>query len=235
MTNEGLLTVLKEAYQVYLRTGARSNQKLTVLHGAIAEDLSDRLGEEFRVKALGFEEGKESQITGRYMEKRVDISVMKNAEALGGIAIKYIMSNYSQNSNNYFEGMLGETANLRTAGKAYFQIVIMPKRLPYFKKDGMISKIETLKLHHLEKYLKLSEDNCDIFMHTPTKTLLILIDIPGVNEMNGRTKEDYVDYFLNHPFEITFCHDDYRFQDSVIFNDYESFMDKVVNYLNYLA
>jgi hypothetical protein len=45
------------------------------------------------------------------------------------------MQNYSQNSNNYFENMLGETANIRSSNIPYFQIFIIPDEIPYYKKE----------------------------------------------------------------------------------------------------
>lgn len=235
ISNDIFLKVIRDSFKVYLSTSARSNKKLEVLHGAIAKDLCELLGEEYQIKALGYGTGKEAKIGGRYLEKAVDISIFKNEKALGGVAVKYIMSNYSQNSNNYFEGMLGETANLRTAGKAYFQIVILPKHVPYFKKDGTISKIETITAHNIEKYLKLSQDDTTVYMHTPTKTLLFLIDTPPISLTTVKNKADYVNYFLElNDFEIILCNDQYSFNNSVVYNDYENFMQKVVNYINFL-
>ena len=68
------------------------------------------------------------------------------------------MSNYSQNSNNYFENMLGETANIRSAGKPYIQMVILPSKVPYFKKGGELGHMEIISKHNLSKYIKLSHD-----------------------------------------------------------------------------
>lgn len=235
MTNDAFLKVLEESFKIYLATNARSNKKLEALHGAIAKDLDRRLGGGYQIKALGYGAGKEAKIQGRYMEKAVDISVFKGERALGGIAVKYIMSNYSQNSNNYFEGMLGETANLRTNNQAYFQIVILPKHVPYFRKDGTIAKVETITAHNIEKYLKLSQDDASVYMHTPTKTLFYLVNTPQIATDTVRNKEEYIRLLLGkEDFAITLCHDQYSFRDSVVYNDYESFINKVVNYIQFL-
>ena len=179
MNNSQFLQILKQAFLVYLDTGARSNKKLEILHGAIASDLNEKSSENtYKVHSLGFGEGKERKVAGRYIKnKAVDIVISENNHTLAGIAVKYVMSNYTQNSNNYFENMLGETANMRSAGIPYFQILVMPDILPYFKKDGNISKWETLKTHHIEKYLTLSNDNINDFLHTPNKKLIYLVQI----------------------------------------------------------
>src|SRR5215204_6011897 len=103
------------------------------------------------------------------MDKRVDIAITKGEEIVAGLGVKFIMSNYSQNSNNYFENMLGETANIRTNNILYFQIVICFVRSPYFykeeNKERIIKNIEKVNLTHLEKYHFLSQDNTQTYLH----------------------------------------------------------------------
>ena len=125
MNNSQFLAILKKSFITYLQTGARSNKKLGILHGAISEDLQKRLNNRaYSVHSLGYGIGKEHKINGRYLDKTVDITVTENGKPIAGIAVKYVMSNYSQNSNNYFENMLGETANIRCTKIPYFQILI---------------------------------------------------------------------------------------------------------------
>lgn len=236
MNNEQFNAVLSRSYKKYLETSSRSNKKLEILHGEIAFDLQKRLGDEYTIKSLGFKEGKESRIEGRYVEKAVDIAIFKDFKSLGGIAVKYVMSNYSQNSNNYFENMLGETANLRTNGKAYFQLIIIPKHIPYFKKDGTIGRIEEINSHYIQKYLKLSEDNIDNFMHTPTKTLLCLIETPAIDINKITSIAQYKEHLLNlSEININLCNDQYHFNNSVIYNDYNQFIEKIVNYIKFMV
>ena len=61
MNNSQFLTVLKESFKTYLQTGARSNKKLCVLHGAISEDLQEKLNDNYKVYSLGHETGKEKK------------------------------------------------------------------------------------------------------------------------------------------------------------------------------
>lgn len=232
MNNLEFIKIIENAFSEYLVSGARSNKKLILLHGSIAEDLSKKLGSDYKIKSLGFEDGKEASVSGRYMDKKVDITVLKDKEPIAGIALKFVMSNYSQNSNNYFENMLGETANIRTNGKPYFQIIILPKNVPYFNKDGIISKMETISEHNLDKYIKLSDDNTEIYMHTPTKTLLYLVDIPLFNGKKVETREEYKKYYTDlKGFSVTLCKEKYDFKSSIVYNDYENFIDKIQHYI----
>ena len=118
MDNQEFL-VVGNSFKKFLETGSRSNEKLKILHGAIAKDLKSRLGNRYLIQSLGIGNGK---------------------EIIAGIGVKFVMQNYSQNSNNYFENMLGETANIRCANILYFQIFIIPDKLPYYKNDGTFQK-----------------------------------------------------------------------------------------------
>ena len=131
MDNQEFLTVVGNSFKKFLETGSRSNEKLKILHGAIAKDLKERLGAGYYVQSLGIGNGKEMKLDGRYIDKVVDITILKNSKPIAGIGVKFVMQNYSQNSNNYFENMLGETANIRCANIPYFQIFIIPDKLHF--------------------------------------------------------------------------------------------------------
>lgn len=230
MNNSQFLDVLKKSFLVYLNTGARSNKKLEVLHGSISEDISERFGDKrYEVFSLGYNTGKEHKIYGRYVDKAVDITITEDDRPIAGIAVKYVMSNYSQNSNNYFENMLGETANIRAAKKPYFQIFVIPDKIPYFDRDGNITKWEHINAHNLQKYIKLSDDNTNLFLHTPNKTLVYIIHIKDLEEAGSiHNKLDYVNHYTNCWFEVTESDLRFDFGDAVIYNDYEAFINKVV-------
>ena len=85
--------------QVKDRLGER---KLKILHGAIATDLQQRIGLEYGIQSLGYGDGREGVIDGRYIEKKADITITRGDANVAGIAVKFVMQNYSQNSNNYF-------------------------------------------------------------------------------------------------------------------------------------
>ncbi len=221
------LETLKRSFLTSLETDPRSNEKLKVLHGFIAADLQNRLGPTYKIKSLGFKEGKEAKIIGRYMDKNVDITIQKDGKAVAGVAVKFVMSNYSQNSNNYFENMLGETANIRAHRTPYFQIFILPERLPYYKKDGTITKWEHITENNVSKYIKLSEDNIDSFFHTPNKTLFCLVSLGRFIGAEPRNSDEFINYYMNHDFDIKYSSARIQFKDQTVYNDYDSFIEKV--------
>lgn len=230
MNNAQFLTILKKSFTTYLQTGARSNKKLEVLHGAISADLDERLNDDnYSVYSLGYGIGKEHKIIGRYVDKAVDITIAANKTPIAGIAVKYVMSNYSQNSNNYFENMLGETANIRSAKIPYFQIFIIPDKIPYFDKDGGISKWEMINEHNLKKYIKLSNDNVEMFLHTPNKTLVFIVHIQDQNvTAKIFDKQEYENYYLHNDFDMVVSKLSFDFGNTIIYNDYDTFLQKVV-------
>ncbi|MBQ9978336.1 MAG: hypothetical protein IJP20_00920 [Clostridia bacterium] len=229
MNNYEFLEVLKQSFLVYLRTGARSNEKLKVLHGAISKDIHNRLNDrQYAISSLGYGAGKEKTIDGKYINKAVDITISEKGKAIAGIAVKFVMSNYSQNSNNYFENMLGETANIRSAQIPYFQIFVIPDIIPYFDRSGNITKWETISAHNLDKYIKLSYDNIDNYMHTPNKTLVYIIHLESTKIADIRTKDEYEDVYLNNSFVVRKSDLRFSFGNTIIYNDYEKFAEKTV-------
>lgn len=218
------LEILNQSFKKYLETGARSNEKLKILHAKIALDLKEKFGANYEIYALGV--NKEKELKGRYYDKAVDIAILKNECEVGGVAVKFVMSNFSQNANNYFENMLGETANLRTNNLPYFQILIVSEAMPYFKKDETISKIEELTNHHLSKYLKLSQDNAEVFFHTPNKTLLVIVKLPDTFK-NAHNKAEFKAICEKAKFSYSHKFDELNFNQGVILNDYELFLEKI--------
>ena len=148
-----------------------------------------------------------------------------------GIGVKFVMQNYAQNSNNYFENMLGETANIRASSTPYFQIFIIPEVLPYFKDSGEIGRWEEFSEYHMKKYCALAKDNTAIFPHTPNKTLLYVVQIhPKANSV--QTKTEYFNYYKDLIPKLTIksadcSYPDFELGGTVIINDYQAFINKV--------
>lgn len=236
MNNQDFLQIITDSFNKFLTTGSRSNEKLKILHGAIASDLKKRLkNTTYSISSLGIGNGKEMKINGKYIDKTVDITISSKDKPIAGIGVKFVMQNYSQNSNNYFENMLGETANIRCANIPYFQIFIIPDKLPYYNNEGDLKKWEEFSMHNSEKYLTLSKDIVETSVHTPTKTLLYVIRLPEVG-LEVKTKPDYKEYYIHQKnFLIEESPVQYGdFSNAVVYNDYETFIKKVVHYIEFI-
>ncbi len=232
LTNEQFLEVIKDSFKTYLEVGtSRSTAKLKTLHGHIAIDIQELFGNSYVVQSQGTGNDKEGTIIGRYYPKNVDIAVYKDGNPVAGYAVKFVMRNYAQNSNNYFEGMLGETANIRAKSIPYFQIFIIFEKVPYYKKGGSFQKYDIINENNLGKYFALSKDNPEAFFHTPDKTLFVLLKLKE-KESNYQFKNenDYAEYYksiINNRNSLEYsnkvCD---TFDSSVILNDYEKFIKK---------
>ena len=227
MKNDDFLNAVYCSFKEFLRAETSSSvERICFLYNAITEDIGRRLGDEYSVVSCGEADGAEEEISGRYFNKKVDITIMKDDKAVAGIGVKFVMQNYSQNSNNYFENMLGETANIRANGHPYFQIFIIFDRLPYYDRNKNIKAWETITAHNIEKYRILSEDNIYAFFHTPNKTLIYVVHIS--DNKNLASQKEYIDYYRTINSKITLSDSVQNdFGSSVVLNDYESFVSKV--------
>lgn len=232
MTNDKFLEVIRQSFLTYLEVGtSRSTAKLKSLHGYIAADLENKFEGSFTVHSQGYGNDKEGEIEGRYYPKKVDITINKDGKVVAGYSVKFVMRNYSQNSNNYFENMLGETANVRSNSIPYFQIFIIFDKVPYYKEGGIFKKYDTISAHNLNKYLALSKDDPSVFFHTPDKTLVVIVKLKEKSPLYRFSDEDeYATYYksvINDADLLSYANlAGDPFDDSVIYNDYQDFIER---------
>ena len=231
--NENFLNNLTASFQLYLRNGARSNEKLKVIHSFISDSIKNTLNNsELSFYSLRSDSriSQELKVEGRYMDKAVDIAICQNGHVLAAIGFKFVMSNYKQNSNNYFENMLGETANIRCNNISYFQMLVIQNSMPYFNKHGRITKWEEITEDNIHKYIMLSEDDCSQYFHTPELTLLYIVKLQN-HTANITNKNTYKNFYQNKPLNID---DSFEgFGEGVIINNFERFITKLSHFIHY--
>jgi len=179
---EGFLNAIKATFYAYNKSGARSNKKLIPIHTWFAKEIISELGNDYSSMSLGT--GGEYEIEGKYYPKRLDITVFSKKKPIVTLSFKFVTSNYPQNSNNYFENLLGETANIRRIGVGFVHFLVLRGHTPYYykaagNKRGKLKKTEILSEHHIEKYIKLFKD-CD-FPHRPDVLGIAIIDFDSKN------------------------------------------------------
>ncbi len=122
------------------------------------------------------EDTREIKIEGKYYPKDIDISVTQSGSPIFCLGIKFVTSNYKQNANNYFENMMGETANIQAKNDLpYAQLIVLRRETPYYNREGGVEKIETIDEKDLEKYIRLVDDKPQA--HRPFAIGIILVDI----------------------------------------------------------
>jgi len=178
---EKFLRAIKESFYAYNKYGARSNKKLIPIHFWIANEIISGLRKDYSVRSLGHKG--EYRIKGKYYSKIVDITIFKNKEQkrepIVTVSFKFVTSNYAQNSNNYFENLLGETANIKRVNVGFAHFLVLRGRTPYYdkaagSKRGKLKKLEILSEHHIKKYVYLFND-LD-FPHKPDVLGMAIID-----------------------------------------------------------
>lgn len=99
--------------------------------------------------------------------------------------------------------------------------------MPYYNRKKEIMKWECFSDHNMAKYVALSNDNVEMFLHTPNKTLIYVVHLPDVPAMVNNAA-DYMAYYIANNHQLTLSARNYdSFGRAVILNDYESFIDKV--------
>ena len=201
---------VKKSYIAYLINGPRSTKKLKPLHGYMGNTIKEIISENYDVYYIN---GKEVKTEGGYYPKAVDVAIVKkNTKVIikgrnyyipkidMAISIKFVTSNYRQNSNNYFENLLGECANLKSAGIKFAHFVVFRDRIPYFKSDKSLGHWEELENKDIKKYIRLHEDK-ESHLYAPDIIGLEIVKIHPIIEeiMNGQPPftEDIEEYISN--------------------------------------
>lgn len=171
------LEAITLAFRAYRRYGARSNKKLLPIHTWLSNEINKNTKRRYLIRSLG--NGGEYEIDGKYYPKRVDIAVFKHDSPIATVSFRFVTSNYAQNSNNYFENLLGESANIRRMNIGFAHFLVLRAHTPYYKKTiskrkPKKKKPEKLSNHHIEKYIKLFKD-LD-FPHKPEVLGIEIID-----------------------------------------------------------
>jgi hypothetical protein len=173
------IIAVNASFAAYNKSGARSNKKLIPIHKFLSETILGKLGNEYSIKSLGIGDGKEAKFKGKYYPKNLDVAIFKDDKIIATVSFKFVTSNYKQNANNYFEQLMGETANIRRQGVAFAHFVVFRGDTPYLAKNkgnlrGQQTKIEIIKEKDLQKYIKLFHD-LD-FPHKPDLLGICLLD-----------------------------------------------------------
>lgn len=179
------LSAISASFKAYNKKGgARSTKKLVPIHKFLSETILNKLGKSFSIKSLGIGDGKEATLDGKYYLKDLDIAIFKKEKIVATVSFKFVTSNYKQNANNYFENLMGETANIRRQGVGFAHFLVLRGHTPYYSKNkgnlrGKEQKIEIINEKDLQKYIKLFKDMD--FPHKPDLIGICLLDFDKNN------------------------------------------------------
>jgi hypothetical protein len=158
------IAAVEESFRMYKEHGSRSNAKLKPIHRYFADVLKSIWGNGFNVHYMGTtpKGAKEFTVAGKYYPKDIDITITHRNKPIFCLGIKFVTSNFKQNANNYFESMMGETANIQALGDLpYAHLIILRHETPYYEKNETENpkKIEIINDKDIQKYLNLIFDS----------------------------------------------------------------------------
>ena len=110
-----------------------------------------------------------------YYDKNVDVLITRGGQELGVISIKFVISNYWQNSINYFEQQIGETANLRRRNIVYGNLFCVTNPIPYKNRAGVVTRLETIREDDIQRYARLRADHEHI--NAPDEMAIGIVDL----------------------------------------------------------
>lgn len=219
---------IEKSLLMYETHGPRSPEKLKPIHEFIAVSLKNIWGNHIYEYFYNSCENKELKVSWKYYNKDIDITVTKHGEPIFCVWVKFITSNYKQNANNYFESMMGETANIQANNNLpYAQIIIFRDETPYYKKSQSynetreIWKIEKISEKDLQKYLNLEFDLNQA--HKPFAIGIIMIHIDDEDK-----KVSLVDFaeVIENPKMVTLLKNNLSFEQFFKrVGDYKLFLD----------
>lgn len=186
--DDKFLSAIGASFKAYNKKGgARSTKKLIPIHKFLSETVLNKLGRNFSIRSLGIGDGKEATIDGKYYPKDLDVAIFKKEKVIATISFKFVTSNYKQNANNYFENLMGETANIRRQNVGFAHFLVLRGHTPYYSKNkgnlrGKEQKTEIINEKDLQKYIKLFKDMD--FPHKPDLMGICLLDF----DKNNRPK-----------------------------------------------
>ena len=164
------LDTILNIFNLYIQNGARSSKKVDKLHEFIKDEIISSLSSEYSIKL-------EQNVNSCNMlgKKRCDIVLYKNNLLFAIFPVKFIMTSYNKNKNNYWENLTGELTQIKWCNKDVhlIPINIIFNKIPILKgRDKTISSFEDITYDKSFKiYEKLTEYNIT------TKNINYIIDV----------------------------------------------------------
>lgn len=137
-----LLYIIGKSVKLFFSHGCRSSKRVDCVHNFLAYHISLHFPKD-KFVVLTEKNIPYDNITGK---KKCDIVVKYiDSERIHTVfPVKFVMSNYMQNRNNYWENLRGEVVGILDVnpGIRVTPINIIFKTTPYLEKGGTISKFE---------------------------------------------------------------------------------------------
>ena len=175
---------------------SRSPESIRPIHNYFADQLQEIWCKKiFKVRYNDGADNAEFSVHGKYYAKDVDITIIQNdkpSKPVFCLGIKFVISSLSSNIYNYFEQMMGETANIQAKRIPYAQVIIFqhktPKEDPSKGKNIGKIKFQNLRDQDIKKYLTLIDDQK--MQYCPHSIVVPIIDIAWTKTRNKVSMTD---------------------------------------------
>lgn len=168
---ELFLNMIDGTNKIYFENGPRSGKKVDFIHRYFKTEM-----DKFLPNGYNVELEKNIPYINETGKKKCDIVVFKNGIPHIVMPVKYVMSSYNKNKNNYMENLLGEIVGLKIENPNIYIIPVnlIIDKIPNKKSDGIIKNIENITFQNSFK-------TYDKFKHTNFKicgdTISYIIDV----------------------------------------------------------
>jgi len=169
---------IKKAFDIYLKSGARSNKKVDFIHNFIATQIRNCLPSkdysvqlEYQIPALN--------ASGK---KRCDIVLLRKGKPFCVFPVKFIMTSYLKNKNNNWENLTGEISHLKWAGAVdhIIPINIIFNKTPCLKGD-IIQNFEDITYDNSFKIMEILREK-----NLASDMLSYILDVTHVNKIGEK-------------------------------------------------
>jgi hypothetical protein len=149
------LNVVRLATENFFLHGSRSSKKVDTIHFYIKEELEQKI-QQFKQLNKDNNDYLEVKVECKIPSinesnnKRCDVVVFKNNIPFIVFPVKFIMSNYKQNKNNFWENLTGEIMHLKYANQELniIPLNIIFSSVPYLNNKKMIVKFENITIEN---------------------------------------------------------------------------------------
>lgn len=160
------LKILNHSVELYFSHGTRCSKRVDIIHIYIKNELEAILGDDYIVKT----EFNVAAINSSG-KKKCDIVVLlkENYKIILIFPVKFIMGNYNQNKNNYYENLTGELCHLKWANGdvKICPINIILNTIPYKNNKNKVIKKEQIAYETSFKIYEnlVSKQLCDFILN----------------------------------------------------------------------
>lgn len=173
---------IQKVIQTYFTHGARSSKKVDILHAYFVEEIKQAIHihknkQEYSVKCE-----LDVPSVNASGKKKCDIVVLKNNIPYIVFPVKFCITNYFQNKNNYWEQLTGEICHMKWSNPALhvIPINILLDNTPYLESSGTIKKFEKITYENsLQIYEKLKQQN---LVYDNYNVIINVLHLSKVNE-----------------------------------------------------